>query len=365
MHTRSARWTLATTLIFTILFILALVARPHLDLWPSTKDWTAFTFADDGAGGSSRVLDFRNDTKVLAASFQVSNDLNRYAGVGFRLKSQQLSDITKYSHFHIKYRTPVTTDPLYVQLTLDVTGFTKRDDWDSARYMYANLAPSEGWTAVSIPFSEFQTPSWWYRINHLTSKSKDPADLSRLLYLGIAISEHTPAWKPQSVNIQSASLEGSWMFVMLTGALIPLPALLFLLGHYRNRIRLARLISPFAMPLEVGTQDEADCQRIIQLIAARYPDPELSLSSIHRDTGIPEARISPILEKRTGLKFKPYLNQVRIQEAVRLLPEDRQSIGEIAFLVGYSHVTHFNRVFRELMKVPPGEFRRSQGKGPV
>jgi AraC-like DNA-binding protein len=39
------------------------------------------------------------------------------------------------------------------------------------------------------------------------------------------------------------------------------------------------------------------------------------------------------------------------------LKETSLSISEIAYLVGYNNVTHFNRVFKEKIGISPSEFK--------
>jgi AraC-like DNA-binding protein len=157
-------------------------------------------------------------------------------------------------------------------------------------------------------------------------------------------------------------LEGPRWPMVFAAALIPLPFLVLLLRKGWDRWHQNPRHVFSGISLRNSTQDEADFQRVSEVIAARYSDPQLSTSTIHCETGIPEGKISPLLENHTGIRFKAYLNQIRVDEAARLLVESDRSISEIAFLVGYGNTTHFNRVFRGLTKVSPGEFRRLNPK---
>jgi len=56
-----------------------------------------------------------------------------------------------------------------------------------------------------------------------------------------------------------------------------------------------------------------------------------------------------------------YVNSVRIEEAKRLLLGTSRSVGEIAYAVGYSSATHFDRVFKRHNGKTPLAFRNHGG----
>jgi AraC-like DNA-binding protein len=60
-----------------------------------------------------------------------------------------------------------------------------------------------------------------------------------------------------------------------------------------------------------------------------------------------------------------YLTQWRMQVASNLLRNSRAPIVSIALEVGYESEAAFTRAFKRLAGMPPGTWRRSQGKEPV
>ena len=67
--------------------------------------------------------------------------------------------------------------------------------------------------------------------------------------------------------------------------------------------------------------------------------------------------ISRILKKRVGKTFIEYLNEIRINEACRLLQSPGALISETAIVVGFSHQSYFNVVFKRVTGVTPTQFR--------
>lgn len=62
-------------------------------------------------------------------------------------------------------------------------------------------------------------------------------------------------------------------------------------------------------------------------------------------------------KKTTGLTFTEYLARVRVEAAKKRLLNPQARISEVAFEVGFQSITHFNRVFKELVGQCPTEYR--------
>jgi AraC-like DNA-binding protein len=62
--------------------------------------------------------------------------------------------------------------------------------------------------------------------------------------------------------------------------------------------------------------------------------------------------------QHTRKTFSTLLNEVRVEHACRYLRESKQSISQIAFSCGYTNLSNFNRQFKDIMGMPPGEYIR-------
>lgn len=66
-------------------------------------------------------------------------------------------------------------------------------------------------------------------------------------------------------------------------------------------------------------------------------------------------------KKHTQKTFITFLNEVRVEKACQLLVNKRvESISEAAYQCGFNTAVHFNRVFKNIMKVSPSEFVASR-----
>ena len=65
----------------------------------------------------------------------------------------------------------------------------------------------------------------------------------------------------------------------------------------------------------------------------------------------------------TGKNFSELLNQIRIDEAVRLLADPTRRVGDIAVEVGFSDSAHFCHVFKRQVGVSAREYRVRMEQG--
>lgn len=105
--------------------------------------------------------------------------------------------------------------------------------------------------------------------------------------------------------------------------------------------------------------------RALRRIGSGYGDNSLSLKGLAVEWHISAAYLGKLFKEQTGEFFNDYLLRIRIEEAKRLLLENRLRMGEIASAVGFSNQSYFNRMFRKSCGVSPAEYRRqcSEEKG--
>ena len=61
-----------------------------------------------------------------------------------------------------------------------------------------------------------------------------------------------------------------------------------------------------------------------------------------------------------GTGFNSYVNCYRVEKAREMLRETELSVSEIALLCGFGSISQFNRVFREVVRQTPREFRTAK-----
>jgi len=85
----------------------------------------------------------------------------------------------------------------------------------------------------------------------------------------------------------------------------------------------------------------------------------ISLKTLSEELYISTWYLSKLLKKETGNNFIDILNNIRVEEAKKLLADPKYKIYEIAEVVGFSDVTYFYRLFKKLTGMTPMEYKNS------
>ena len=67
-----------------------------------------------------------------------------------------------------------------------------------------------------------------------------------------------------------------------------------------------------------------------------------------------------MFKKATGLTFVDYLGRVRIEKAKTQLLNPNRRVSEIAYDIGFTSLTNFNRVFKQVSGQSPTKYRLSK-----
>ncbi|MEG0962531.1 MAG: response regulator [Lachnospiraceae bacterium] len=84
---------------------------------------------------------------------------------------------------------------------------------------------------------------------------------------------------------------------------------------------------------------------------------KLTLSDVAEKTYVSQWHLSKLLNRHTGQNFSELLNNVRIEQAKKLLEEPSLRIGDIAEAVGFLDMAHFSRVFKKQAGISANEYR--------
>jgi AraC-like DNA-binding protein len=102
------------------------------------------------------------------------------------------------------------------------------------------------------------------------------------------------------------------------------------------------------------TREKLD--RIIQFIKDNYTS-DLSREGLASAIDMNPNYMSSLFKTYTGSKINEYINNLRIEEAVRMLNDNDTKIIEIAYAVGFESLSTFNRVFKYIKGKTPTEYR--------
>ncbi len=105
-----------------------------------------------------------------------------------------------------------------------------------------------------------------------------------------------------------------------------------------------------ALPREV--------RKILQRIHQDLFEPTLKVFELKRKCGVRNNNISTDFKRAVGMGIREYIEDRRIQAAMRLLSHRELEIFLIGFTIGYEHEESFTRAFRRRMGYTPSQYRR-------
>ncbi len=97
--------------------------------------------------------------------------------------------------------------------------------------------------------------------------------------------------------------------------------------------------------------------RVFGYIEQNYMN-DISLESLADIAGYSACHFSRIFKKYSGTTFISFLNNRRVSAAELLLLEENASVTDAAARVGFSSLTTFNRVFKDINGCTPSEFKK-------
>ncbi len=97
-------------------------------------------------------------------------------------------------------------------------------------------------------------------------------------------------------------------------------------------------------------------QSAIHSIEMNFYHP-LTLKSIADTCFINEKYFGRLFKEQVGKTFHEYLNEVRLENAYKLLSDTNKNVLEVAFASGFNSASYFTRIFKEKYKINPRELK--------
>ena len=84
----------------------------------------------------------------------------------------------------------------------------------------------------------------------------------------------------------------------------------------------------------------------------------VNLQALADELGYNKYYICSAFKESTGRTIFDCLTLIRVCHAAELISYSEMSLDEVSKSVGFSSVCHFNRVFKQIVGIPPGQYRR-------
>ncbi|PWD98310.1 AraC family transcriptional regulator [Marinilabilia rubra] len=114
---------------------------------------------------------------------------------------------------------------------------------------------------------------------------------------------------------------------------------------------------PFAEHYQKHQSNRID--KIYDYILSNF-DNDIKLEDLALKANMTPASLCRFFKQKTRKSISECINEVRIGFACKLLIEDNFSISEICFRCGYNNLSYFNRQFKNIIGLTPGNYQKKK-----
>ena len=111
--------------------------------------------------------------------------------------------------------------------------------------------------------------------------------------------------------------------------------------------------------IEVKGNDDALMERIMRSVNAHMSEPGYNVDTLAEDVGISRAQLHRKMKEMTGISSGKFLRNLRMEQAARLLREQKVNVSQVAYKVGYADLAHFSTAFKSHFGQSPSEYAES------
>jgi AraC-like DNA-binding protein len=109
-----------------------------------------------------------------------------------------------------------------------------------------------------------------------------------------------------------------------------------------------------------GSVHALRARRAMTVIRSRCTDPNLDAAAVAFEVRVSQRSLCMLLRAHFGVGFRTALRRARVTASHELLQQSTLSVKEIAFRVGYTSTSQFDRDFRRDCGTTPGQYRSAQ-----
>ena len=108
--------------------------------------------------------------------------------------------------------------------------------------------------------------------------------------------------------------------------------------------------------IEARSYDEKFLSTITQIIEDHLADSELNVSALCDLSGINNKQIYRKVKQLTGKTPVEYIKSVRMKKAAMLLQQQKFTVAEVMYMVGFSNHSYFAKCFKEEFNISPAQY---------
>jgi len=98
--------------------------------------------------------------------------------------------------------------------------------------------------------------------------------------------------------------------------------------------------------------------KAVKVVNSNIDDESFGVSELAAELGLSRSQTLRKVKALTGTSANHFIRDIRLEQATELLMEDTFTISEIAYIVGFSSPSYFNKCFHDAYGITPGDYKK-------
>lgn len=110
---------------------------------------------------------------------------------------------------------------------------------------------------------------------------------------------------------------------------------------------------------EIKGNNELLFERVMTVINQHLDNSELDVELLSKEVGLSKTQLYKKMKEITGLNVAEFIRNIRLEQAARLLKEQKINVSQVAYSVGFNNLAHFSTLFKKHFGVTPSEYAKN------
>ena len=116
-------------------------------------------------------------------------------------------------------------------------------------------------------------------------------------------------------------------------------------------------------PVVLKANDQVLIEKIMKIINENISDSELNVEMLAEGVGMSRVHMHRKLKELTNMSARDFIKSIRLKQAADLLTNQKLTVSEVAYALGFGNLSHFSNTFREFYGMSPKEYTQEHWKG--
>lgn len=109
-------------------------------------------------------------------------------------------------------------------------------------------------------------------------------------------------------------------------------------------------------PVVLKSNDKILMEKITKIITDNIAESDLNVEMLANGVGMSRVHMHRKLKELTNMSARDFIKSIRMKQAADLLSDQKLSVSEIAYALGFSNLSHFSNSFKEFYGMSPKEY---------